>query len=177
MGNIHKEHLNTMSFIADTIFIRTLGADGTYDIKGLTTLAVVILVILLLVLAPTILKALGYVNDQQKFIAYNFDPSAQRMKQTGSSFATLNGRVGENTADAQGFLGVPESPNFSGSAPNDALLDPNAVSKDSTGLGPLGEIAKADALAAKANPQKFHGKQGYADGKLVALSGMWNSKI
>lgn len=163
-----------MSFMADTIFIRTLGADGTYDIKGLTTLAVVILVVLLLILAPTILKAIGYSQEAQaqKFIAYNFDPSAQRMNQTGSSFAGLEGRTGLNGAsNAQGFLGVPEAPNFSGAGPDGSnLMDTGVSGKSATGLGPLGELAAADAAAAKST-QKFVA----SDQHFAQKAGTWSS--
>lgn len=160
-----------MSFMADTIFIRTLGSDGTYDIKGLTTLAVVILVVLLLILAPSILKLIGMSQDSQKFIAYNFDPSAQRMQQTGSSFAGLDGKTGLNGASSQGFLGVPEAPNFSGAGPDGSnMMDTGAVSKNATGLGPLGELAAADAAAAKVN-QKF----APSDAHYAKQSGTWSS--
>ena len=166
-----------MSFMADTIFIRTLGADGTYDIKGLTTLAVVILVILLLILAPTILKGIGLAadaqKDKEKFIAYNFDPSAQRMYQTGSSFAGLAGVKG-----SQGFLGVPEAPNFSGSGPDGSnLMDTGITGKNSTGLGPLGELAAADAAAAKSSQKFAHGDAHYAQKAGMYSSAAQNARI
>lgn len=171
-----------MSFMADTIFIRSRGADGSYHIEGLTVLAVVVLVVLLLILAPSILKGLGYVNDQQKFIAYNFDPSAQRMKQIGSSYAGLVGASGTADSDAaaaaaagQKFLGVPEAPVFSGVVGADQALLDTAPVKNTTGLGPVGELAAADAAAAKAAPQGFKSgsKQHLSDAKLMQASGTW----
>lgn len=169
-----------MSFMADTIFIRSRGADGNYHIEGLTVLAVVVLVVLLLILAPSILKGLGYANDQQKFIAYNFDPSAQRMKQIGSSYAGLVGASGTAESDAaaaagQKFLGVPESPVFSGVVGADQALLDTAPVKNTTGLGPVGELAAADAAAAKAAVQGFKSgsKQHLSDAKLMQASGTW----
>jgi hypothetical protein len=166
-----------MSFMADTIFIRSRGADGSYHIEGLTVLAVVVLVVLLLILAPSILKGLGYVNDQQKFIAYNFDPSAQRMKQIGSSYAGLVGASGTAESDAanQKFLGVPEAPVFSGVVGADQALLDTAPVKNTTGLGPVGELAAADAAAAKAAVQGFKSgsKQHLSDAKLMQASGTW----
>jgi hypothetical protein len=164
-----------MSFQADTIFIRSQSSDGGWKIEGLTVLAVVVLVVLLLILAPAILKLLGYVNDQQKFIAYNFDPSAQRMKQTGTSFAGLDGASGVAGEQAsQKFLGVPEAPAYWGTVGADqALLDVSNV-KNTTGLGPVGELAAADAAAAKAGQGfKSGSKQHLSDAKLMQHSGTW----
>jgi hypothetical protein len=137
-------------------------AAGSTELIGVHWMAVVVLVVLILVLYPSISKLLTSAPgpaDVQKF-AENQLKAQGRIVRQNFSFGPSNNRM--LTERTQPFLGVPEAPNFSGDVATDQIL--HDVTLDSikaeggSGLGSLGDLAKADMVAADA--QKFSAKPG-----------------
>ncbi len=130
-------------------------ANGATEFVGLHILAVLVLVIVILLLYPSISKLINAAPSPASDAAQKYAQGPKAVGRTAKAgFAPFNTNnnvfLGNQRSDR--FLGVPEPPNYYGNAAvSQGLLDVTLDSikaEGASGLGALGDLAKADMVAA-----------------------------
>lgn len=123
-------------------------ANGATEFVGLHVMAVLVLIILILLVYPSIAKLINSAPTPADAAAQKFGPKARGTVAEGFAYAPSNARMLQSR---KSFLGVPEAPNFAGDAGvSQNLLDVTLDSikaEGASGLGALGDLAKADMIA------------------------------
>ena len=145
-------------------------SNGSTELIGLHWMAVVVLVVLILILYPSIAKLLAAAPapaSSQPFASLKAVGRVARPQGFAGGFDPSNNRYLTSTSGlGQQFLGVPEAPNFSSNpAVDQNLLDVtlDAIKVEGgSGLGSLGDLAKADMVASAAADAAASASQKFA---------------